>query len=143
MPTPEDDLKAKFWDDVEWFNKGTFPSGAAADPVYDRFHLDVRMKKIDDVDWHEGRGQLKAYFQITGRDDQARFDPDRLPGTQNHPTFVVMPNDPMGFVSGTADFVYSATKRDLRKRRRIGYSFAYKLDGGVWKAIYLWGQYID
>jgi hypothetical protein len=143
MGTTQIDLQNQFWADVGWFNADQFPMPASAD--YDRFDDLIRMKQIDDPGaYHEGKAAVANYFSGKGTADKARFTPDRsapAPGVDNsgQPNFEVA-GGRLGFVSGTADFVYSIAKP---KKRRIAYSFTYTGDSGNWKAIHLWGMYID
>jgi hypothetical protein len=140
MATIKDALKDQFWKDCKWFNDDEFRTG----PVdqYERFEDAVRMKKIDDPgEYHEKKSAVRNYFETTGTDDKATFDPDTGAGEL---TFEVVGQ--LGFVSGTANFRYRTVANSggpATPKRRIAYSFTYSSVSGEWKLLHLWGQYIN
>lgn len=144
MPLTEADLMRKFLDDVRWFNNNNFKTGPANQ--YERFHNDIKMKKIDDPGvYADTKADVANYFNTTGTTDKAQFVPDQGPSIAHRPNS----NQPnckvagaMGFVSGTADFVYSTASAARQEVRRIAYSFTYVDVAGEFKAIHLWGTYI-
>jgi hypothetical protein len=140
MATILDALRTKFLQDCRWFNDDEFSTGPS--DQYDRFDDNVAMKKIDDPgDYHRKKSAVRAYFNGTGTNDKAKFAPDTGPG---QPTFELV--GALGFVSGTAQFQYRSvpsTDGPATDERPIAYSFTYTIVNGDWKAIHLWGQYID
>jgi hypothetical protein len=124
-------LRTTFWDGVGWFNNGDFTSNLAA------YALDtsVKMKRLDDSGYHEGIAAVKEYFLHNGNEEKAFFMPDSPPDFQ-------LVNQ-HGFVSGTAKFIDKTTP-PATATRRIAYSMTYKsANNRKWKAIHLWGKYID
>lgn len=127
-------LRERFHTAVNHFNGGNFKESDL-----DQYGLDdrVTMRRLDDPSsraYHEGIAAVKRYFLGNGNADKAKFTPD------SEPDFRLV--DGFGFVSGTATFV-DKTVPSSTPERRIAYSFAYTSTSGEWKAIYLWGKYID
>jgi hypothetical protein len=94
----------------------------------------VKMKKLDDPDYHDGKADVKNYFVSGhGKDDLA------FCAIQNRVSQVV---GGIGFVSGAADFVDKTSTTPPSRSRPIAYSFAFSKTNTGWKAIHLWGQYL-
>ncbi len=130
-------LLAAFDKAYDYFNKHDFTEQSWAQTMDGLLDDNVKMKKLDDVGYYEGKAAVKDYFlNGNGKSDQALFY------ARNRDSQVVGNS---GFISGFADFVdkNGTTNYPPSPRRVIAYSFAYSKVSGSWKAIYLWGTYIN
>jgi len=134
-PTGSDELNLRqtFWVAVGRFNDDNFTSIPNFTPY--ACATNVAMKRLDDPGkYHEGIDDVRHYFLTTGQAEKAFFMPD------SPPDFKVI--GARGFVSGTANFIDNTRVSPPTATRRIAYSFTYEKTN-EWKAVHLWGKYID
>jgi len=131
---PDQSLLDTFEKIYQYFDRRDFTEQSWAqmmDPVLDD---NVKMKRLDDDGYHEGKAAIQAYFvHGNGKKDLASW-------TIRNRDFQVVGG--IGFVSGAADFVDTTTTSPPSRPRSIAYSFAFSKGTGVWKAIHLWGRYV-
>lgn len=151
MPTV-DDLKTTFWYAVGYFNGDNF-----SDANFDAYKPaeNIRMKKINDPSYHEALSAVKAYYLHNGNMDKAWFIPEGIPANLQKanmpsppssklggPDFVAF--DAYGCVSGLATFVDKTDgSKPATAPRPIAYSFIYTIVNNEWRAVHLWGKFLD
>ncbi len=124
------DTFEKFYD---YFNGRDFTEQSwtqIIDPLLDD---SVKMKRLDDPGYHEGKDAVKTYFLYGNGKSDLAFCEVRT----REPQVV----DGIGFVSGAAEFQDMTTTNPPSRPRLIAYSFTFSKASGAWKAIHLWGKY--
>ena len=118
----------------QYFNARNFTDATWAQTMDALLDDNVKMKKLDDPGYHEGKADVKKYFVMgNGKADLAFCT------IRNKVSQVVAG---IGFVSGAADFVDKTSTTPQSPPRPIAYSFAFSKTNSGWKAIHLWGQYL-
>jgi hypothetical protein len=130
------DLLAAFDKAYDWFNQHNFTEQSWAQTMDGLLDDYVKMKKLDDPGYHEGKAAVKNYYlRGNGFSDQASI-------TFRNKDCQIVGN--LGFISGIADFVdQDGTNHNPPSRSLlIAYSFTYSKASGSWKAVHFWGAYV-